>query len=180
MPSERGQSAVVVPVAAAEPVVSAWRERFDGSAAQGMPAHITALHPFLDQDHLTDSVMGRLRDLCAELPPLDVEFRRLARFPGVLYLEPAPADGLRRLTTAIAGQWPEVPPYGGSFDTVIPHLTIAQGVGEQVMTGIENEVRRALPVRTRLTEACLYVFDAARGQPRARLPFQGRQSRAPA
>jgi hypothetical protein len=34
-------------VPAAEPVVSTWRERFDGSAAQGMPAHITALYPFL-------------------------------------------------------------------------------------------------------------------------------------
>lgn len=43
MPSEKGQAAVVVPVPAAESVVAAWREQFDSSAAQGMPAHITEL-----------------------------------------------------------------------------------------------------------------------------------------
>lgn len=45
--SEKGHAAVVVPVPAAEQLVSTWREQFDRSAAQGMPAHITALYPFL-------------------------------------------------------------------------------------------------------------------------------------
>jgi hypothetical protein len=95
MTSARGQVAVVVPVPAAESVVSPWRERFDRSAAQGMPAHITALYPFLDVDLLTEAVVTALRQLCAELPILDVVFRRTARFPGVLYLSPEPADELR-------------------------------------------------------------------------------------
>jgi hypothetical protein len=56
----------------------------DGSAAQGMPAHITALSPFLPEGRLTDEVLARLRELCAGLPVLDVEFRRTARFPDVL------------------------------------------------------------------------------------------------
>jgi len=75
-----------------------------------MPAHVTALYPFLSADRLTDSVMTKLRGLCAELPVLEVEFPRVARFPSVLYLDPVPADGLRRLTTTIAKQWPEAPP----------------------------------------------------------------------
>jgi len=142
----------VVPVPAAEPTVSAWRARFDSSAQQG------------------------LGELCAELPVLDVEFRRLARFPAVLYLDPCPAEGLRRLTTTIANQWPEAPPYGGAFDAVIPHLTIAHDVAESVMPDIEDDVRSALPVRTSLLEARLYVFDGARWQPRAHLPFRCRRS----
>jgi len=74
-----------VPVPAAEPLVSVWRERFDGSAAQEMPAHITTLYPFLDEDRLTDDVLAQLCELCAELPDLDVVFRRTGRFPEVLY-----------------------------------------------------------------------------------------------
>lgn len=162
----------MVPVATAEPVVSAWRARFDSSAAEGMPAHITALYPFLHEDRLTDTVVAQLSELCAKLPVLDVELGRLRRFPAVLYLAPEPAEGLGRLTSTIAEQWPEAPPYGDSFDEVIPHLTIAEGVDDGVMAGIERDVRGALPVQAQLMEACLYVFDGARWQPRARLPFR--------
>jgi len=141
-----------------------------------MPAHVTALYPFLSDYRLTNPVIAELGELCAELPVLDVEFRRLARFPAVLYLYPCPAEGLRRLTTTIANQWPEAPPYGGAFDAVIPHLTIAHDVAESVMADIEDHVRSALPVRTSLLEARLYVFDGARWQPRAHLPFRCRRS----
>jgi 2'-5' RNA ligase len=168
----RGQSAVVVPVPTAEPLVARWRRRFDPSAAHGMPAHITALYPFLDQERLTDAVIGRLSALCAEFPILDVEFRRTARFPAVIYLDPEPADGLRRLSTAIFGEWPEAPPFGGAFEEVIPHLTIANGADHAVMTAIEEDVLPALPIRARLAEACLFVFDGGRWRRRASLPFQ--------
>jgi 2'-5' RNA ligase len=165
-------------VPAAEPVVSTWREQFDRSAAQGMPAHITALYPFVPEDRLTGDLLARLRELCADLPVLDVQFRRTARFPGVLYLDPEPADGLRQLTTAIAERWPDSPPYGGSFAEVVPHLTVAHGAGDSVLDDIEADVLRGLPVYTRLMEACLYVFDGERWGPRASLPFQGRRSEA--
>jgi 2'-5' RNA ligase len=172
MPSERGQSAVVVPVAAVEPLVSAWRQRFDSSAAQGMPAHITVLVPFLREDRLTDAVLARLGELCGELPVLEIEFRRTARFPAVLYLDPEPSDGLRALTSAIAQRWPETPPYGGEFAEVIPHLTVAHDADADTLCDIEADLLYGLPVRARLTEACLYVFDGARWQPRAALSFQ--------
>jgi 2'-5' RNA ligase superfamily len=93
--AEEHETAVVVPVPDAEPVVSAWRDQFDSSAAQGMPAHVTALYPFLPAERLETQALTRLRRLCAERPVLKVEFRRTARFPGVLYLEPEPSDGLR-------------------------------------------------------------------------------------
>ena len=173
MPSERGQAAVIVPVPAAERVVSPWRDRFDASAAHGVPAHITALYPFLSEDRLTDEVLARLSELCAGMPVLDVQFRRTARFPEVLYLDPEPADGLRQLTAAIAQQWPEVPPYGGAFDEVIPHLTVAHRADGGVLDAIEADVLLRLPISTRLVEACLYVFDGERWQRRARLPFHG-------
>ena len=48
---EPGRSAVVVPGPAVESAVSSWRDRLDRSAAQGMPAHITALYPFRPGAH---------------------------------------------------------------------------------------------------------------------------------
>jgi 2'-5' RNA ligase len=177
MPSKAGQTAVVVPVPSAEPVVSVWRNRFDRSASQGMPAHITALYPFLPQERATGPVLATLKTICAQLPALDVVFRGAARFPGVLYLDPEPADELRRLTAAIAGRWPQAPPYGGAFEEVIPHLTVAHGVQDSVLAEIEIDVVRGLPLSARLVEACLYVFDGARWCPRAQLPFLGHPGR---
>lgn len=171
MPSQI-ETAVVVPVPDAEPVVSAWREQFDSSAAQGMPAHVTALYPFLPEDQLTSAALTRLSNLCAERSSPDVAFKRAARFPGVLYLEPEPPDGLRRLTLDIARQWPEAPPYRGAFAEVIPHLTVAHGVPDDVLEMVEAQVLRGLPITTTLVEARLYVFDHKRWRLRGHLPFQ--------
>jgi hypothetical protein len=137
-----------------------------------MPAHITALYPFLDEKRLTDSVIARLSTLCAELPALHVEFRRMRRFPGVLYLDPEPAYGLRRLTTKIFEEWPEAPPFRGEFDDVIPHLTIANGEDDDVLNMVEQDVSAHLPFGAQLEEACVFVFDGTQWQRRARLVFR--------
>jgi 2'-5' RNA ligase len=172
--SEIRRVALVVPVVAAEPLVSGWRKRFDVSAVQGMPAHVTALYPFLPEEQVTDAVPAELRELCAAVPALDVVFRRIGRFPGVVYLEPEPADGLRQLTMAIARRWPATPPYGGRFDDVVPHLTVAQGASEDEVTRIEADLSRGLPFEARLVETYAYRFDGTRWQLWARLPFEAR------
>jgi 2'-5' RNA ligase len=166
------RTAVVVPVPEAEPVVARWRSRFDASAAAGMPAHVTALFPFVAAH---DAVVAELSALCAALPPLAVQFRRCARFPGVgVYLAPEPADGLRHLTEAIAERWPEAPPYEGRFDDIVPHLTVADGVDEEVAGEIEAALRPSLPIRARLVGACLYELDGSRWRCLSEFPFRGR------
>jgi hypothetical protein len=67
-----GQTAVIVPVPAAEPMVSRWRARLDSSGAPGMPAHITALYPFVPEKRLTGGLLEDLRRLCRARPALDV------------------------------------------------------------------------------------------------------------
>ncbi len=168
----RGESAVVVPVAAAEAVVSAWRERFDSSAMQGMPAHVTALYPFLGDHDLTEGVLAGLSALCGEFSELRVRFDRPGRFPGVLWLDPEPAAGLLDLTVRIASRWPQAPPYGGQFADVVPHLTVACGQ-EATLDAVEAEITPRLPITAVLTAARLYVFDGSHWQPRAELPFHG-------
>lgn len=144
--------------------------------AQGMPAHITALYPFLRADRLTEAVLTQLADLCAQLPVLEITFRQTGRFPAVLYLEPEPADGLRQLTLTIAERWPQAPPYGGDYEEIIPHLTVAHNASDDVLAEIETAMLHGLPVQAQLTEVSLYVSDGARWRPRARLPFQARHS----
>ena len=168
---ERGQSGIVAVVPPAEPVVGHWRARFDASAASGLPAHVTALFPFLPGPMLSNAVMARLAAVCAATPPLDLLFRHCARFPGVLYLEPEPATGLAALTQKILIEWPEVSPYGGVYDDVVPHLTVALGVDEAMMDEIEADISRRLPFNARVTEAALFIFDGARWRQQASLPL---------
>lgn len=173
VPSEH-PSAVAVPVSDAEPIVSAWRQLFDSSAAQGMPAHVTALYPFLPPTQLAHEVLATLRDICATFPVIEVEFRSTSRFSNHLYLEPEPPAKLIALTEAINASWPETPPYGGVFDEIVPHLTVAQEgqvASEQQLAEIEADVLRRLPLRTRLTHACLYVSESGRWRTHTILPF---------
>lgn len=172
-----GDSGVVVLVPAAEPVVSTWRRRHDPPAAQGMPAHITLLYPFLPEARLDAEVLDRLRALCAATGALDVELARIERFPETIYLAPEPATPFAALTGAIAAEWPERPPYGGAYDVVTPHLTIADGVDTPTMDAIDRDVRPKLPVRAHLTGAHLFVFDGQRWQAREALPFSPRTRR---
>ena len=122
---------------------------------------------------LTDSVVAQLSELCAQVPVLNVTFARTGRFPAVVYLAPAPADGLRQLTITIGEQWPQAPPYAGAFEEVIPHLTIAHCLEEDVLAAIEREASQALPISAQLKEAALFIFDGAQWRPWARLPFRG-------
>lgn len=174
--SERGESAVVVPVPEVEPQVFRLRDRFDSSAALGMPAHVTVLYPFLPALSLTAAVLDELRELCGRLVAFEVEFARTGRFPGVLYLDPKPADPFRELTRAIAKRWPEAPPYRGVHEDVVPHLTVACAE-DSTLDAVEMELVSRLPCAALLKAARLYVFDGRRWQPYEELPFRARPGR---
>jgi hypothetical protein len=44
--ASQATTALVILVPEAEALVKAFRERYDPSAAEGMPAHVTVLYPF--------------------------------------------------------------------------------------------------------------------------------------
>ncbi|WP_328974207.1 2'-5' RNA ligase family protein [Streptomyces canus] len=73
----------------------------------------------------------------------------------------------RRLTEAIADRWPEAPPFGGQFDEVVPHLTIAQGQDDAVLDEAEADLRRRLPITARVSSVDLLVHDGTSWQQRA-------------
>ncbi|MFG2816760.1 2'-5' RNA ligase family protein [Streptomyces sp. NPDC048410] len=164
---QAGQSGLVIRVPEAEPAVRAWRDRLDPSARASVPAHVTVLFPFLHESRIDDGTHAAIGEVIGRHHPFEARFAHCGRFPGILYLVPDPDDPLRRLTEAIANRWPETPPFGGQFDEVIPHLTIAQGQHDAVLQEAEPDLRARLPVTARVSSVDLLVHDGTRWQQRA-------------
>ena len=119
-------SAVVVRVSLPD-ALERLRRRHVSGAAQGVPAHVTLLVPFMPAGLLATSVRGVLGEIARQSEPFEVCFAGVGRFPGIVYLEPEPAAPFAALTTAIAERFPDFQPYGGKYRVVIPHLTVAEG-----------------------------------------------------
>lgn len=159
----RGETGLIVAVAAAEPVVAGHRRLHDPAARYGVPAHVTLCYPFLPQDAVDAGVLADLRALVAAVPAFDVVFARSARFPGdVLYLEPSPDAPFRALTAELWRRWPEAPPYGGAYPDPVPHLTVTDGADPDTTDAVQAALDGGLPVSARVTEAQLVAFDGHR------------------
>ena len=77
----------------------------------------------------------------------DFTLSEVRRFPdGVVYLAPEPTDPFVAITKALADRWPDHPPYGGAFDAVIPHLTVAQTNGSADVAALEAALNGGLPI----------------------------------
>jgi hypothetical protein len=152
------ESALIVPVPEAEGLIGAWREQYDDSARTGVPAHVTLLYPFLPPEEIGPPDLESLGAVFASAAATSyrlVAARRFAR--GVLYLAPEPEGFLRELTHRIWALYPHRPPYGGAFQHVIPHLTVAQTPDHVMLDEIERCIAPDLPLEARATEAWLMV-----------------------
>lgn len=168
------ETALIVHVPEAESLVGRFREKYDSSAAVGVPAHVTLLYPFLEPGAIRAGDVAALTTLFASVAPFDVAFRRCGRFgERVLFLEPEPADSLLGPMRRIFDRWPECPPYHGTIprDLVRPHLTVSDSVTGDLLDRIEMAVAGGLPVRTRVTEALLLESRDGRWGTRERFPL---------
>ena len=158
------ESAILLAVPEAEPLVHEWRAKGDPSAAHGVPAHVTLLYPFLPAAQLDEGVLGELGWFFRGIDAFEVSFGSVGRFEhaGVVWLEPA-SDVLTELTKALARRWPECPPYAGEIpiDELIPHLTIVRTEDRALRQSAANAVSPGLPLRALVQEASLWVSDDA-------------------
>ena len=158
------ESAILLAVPEAEPLVHEWRAQGDPSAAHGVPAHVTLLYPFLPTHELDEGVLGELGWFFSGVDAFEVSFASVGRWEhvGVVYLAPQ-STALTELTRALARRWPECPPYAGEIppDEVIPHLTIVRTEDRALRQSAANAVSPALPLRALLKEASLWVSDEA-------------------
>jgi len=172
------ESALVVLIPEAEDLVGCFRDRFDPSAAAGVPAHVTLLYPFKAPAELTPAVAESLTQIFSTVRPFEISLAQVKTFPTVLYLAPHPDEDLRRLTRTIVKQFPETPPYGGEFDDVIPHLTVAQADDAQHLATIaadfESKAKDKLPIRSTVSEVCLIDNSSGRWRTRHRFALADR------
>jgi len=141
-----GELALVIPFPGLPDVVEDWLERTVATKpSHGMPPHVTVLYPS------PGDVVG-IAEALLDFSAFDVDFRRLDRFPGILWLAPEPSAPFRELTNALVARFPGYPPYGGKFADVIPHLTVAQA---EQLNDAEAAVTDWLPLRTRAESVVL-------------------------
>ena len=150
------ETALVVEVPEAEPLVSDWRAKHDWSAQRGVPAHITVLYPFVPTERVDETVLADLRELFAAQPAFSFRLTRVARFPDVAWLAPEPSDRFTALTELIVERYPDYPPYEGIHDEVIPHLTVAEG-GVELQDEVETALTPHLPIRADAKTVALLV-----------------------
>jgi 2'-5' RNA ligase len=157
-------SALIVPVPAAEQLVGSWRWQLDRAARWGIPTHITLVYPFAPPETIDTGVVSRLRALFAGVEPFAFSLMESRRFGDqVSYLAPSPDEPFRRLTEIIVAEFPDYPPYGGTFSEVIPHLTIADVAGLDEIAAAEAAVTPGLPLRCSVDEAWLMAGRAEEG-----------------
>jgi hypothetical protein len=156
------RTALIVPVPEAEAAVGAIRLAHDWSAARGVPAHITILFPFLPPEELDEAA---LHDVFARFAAFDFALDRVEQFEdGLVWLHPDPSWRFADLTAAVWQRWPDHPPYEGSVDEVIPHLTVSEK---------PIDLALALPIAARAHEVVLIEEEEAGGNwaTRLRLPL---------
>lgn len=165
-------SALIVEVPEAEPLVREHRLRWD-SAGAVVPAHVTVLFPFLDPGAFDAEVLAALRAIAVTVEPFRVTFRRVGRFTDVVWLAPEPVEPFQALTDAVAARWPTHPPYGGAFETVVHHLTVADGAPGPVLERLERELPASLPVTSPVTHLTLVCREGGRWHDVARFRLGG-------
>ncbi|MFG1603476.1 2'-5' RNA ligase family protein [Actinoplanes sp. NPDC049265] len=147
------ETALIIPVPAAEPIVGAHRARFDRAATWGIPAHVTVLYPFLP---LSEIRTAALAALFRRFAPFTARFDEIRWFePRVVWAAPTPAAAFRELTTAVWEQYPAAPPFRGEFADIVPHLTIGHDAPREDLHAAGQDVAARLPFTAEITSVDL-------------------------
>jgi len=143
-------SGLIIEVPEAEPAVGELRMRLDRVASLGVPAHVTALFPFVAPALIDADLLERVAEVVRAGQTFAYVFSRTAWFgEDVLYLAPDEPTPFRDLTALLSETFPAYPPYGGQFVDVVPHLTIGEGAGRDALLDAESSVRAFGPITGR-------------------------------
>ncbi len=151
MPNE---SAIIVPVGEAEPIVAPLRLQHDGSARLGVPAHITLLYPFLPP-RFAESEIENLVELFSAIPVFEFSLIEVCRFPRTAYLHPNEPQRFTEIVKKLLETWPDCRPYNGAFADIIPHLTVADDADAQTLDMVQERLLKHLPIACVVREAWL-------------------------
>lgn len=178
MNAEARRSAIVVPIRLPA-ALHALMLRESATARLGVPAHVTLLFPFVPVASLRADVLASITRVADGAQAFDVAFRAVRRFEpgpgapnGVVWLAPELTVPFVSLIDRLWKAFPEYPPYGGAFDDVIPHVTLADDDAAR-MDANEAEAAGHLPFRRRVRDIALIVEGAdGRWRTRRRFPLR--------
>jgi 2'-5' RNA ligase len=171
--SGRPQSALLIPVPAAEAVVGGARLEHDPVAAAGVPAHVTLIVPWVEPAQLDvdDQVVPALVDVLADVKSFDFELTGVRWFADrVLWLSPEPATPFRELTALLAARF-GTPPWAGKFRDVVPHLTIGHAGFDGGLGPVADLLAPQLPLACRAEAVWAMIGDGERWHVHARVPL---------
>jgi 2'-5' RNA ligase len=159
------ESALIVEVPAAEPVVGQFRAQLDGNALLGVPAHITILSPFMPASRIDAATLADLENLASGTPAFDFVLDHAAWFgTRVLWVGPRNPRPFRELTDRVVEAFPEFPPFQGQFDEVVPHLTVGHEHDLDDMLRAEHAIGAKLPITARASAITLMTGLVPGGQ----------------
>ncbi len=165
------ESAIILPVPEAEPIVGGLRLQHDPGARLAVPAHITLLYPFCPADAV-GAEMARLRAVVAAIKSFRFSLTEVRHFPATAYLHPDAAEKFAQITRTLMNIWPAYSPYAGSHPDIIPHLTVADRVNAETLQKVEAALRDQLPIPCLAHEAWLITSNqAGLWSKKAGLPF---------
>ncbi len=156
-------TALVVLVPELEPLVG---------SLEGMPPHVTLVYPFAD-DASAARLIAEIELSLVPFAPFTVSFAAIRRWPETLYLEPEPAAPFAAMTKVIVTAFPDFPPYGGAYDEVVPHLTVAHGEAGR-FDAVEARLAPALPVEVRVERVWLMAQDSGSWRRQTAFPLDRR------
>ena len=114
------ETALLLPVPAAEPAVSHHRARLDEAARDGVPAHVTVLYPFLPPAEISEPLLASLGRLFAGFAAFEFTLDRVGWFgEEVVWLGPRDPAPFSALTSAAFTAFPCCPPYGGQHGNAV-------------------------------------------------------------
>jgi len=145
VPDASARTAIVLLLDKLAPDVARARYEVGRYGANEVELHVTLLFPFVPRARIDEDVVGALRVFFAERPRPSFSLARVTRFAdGAIYAAPEPAPPLVELIEALAARFPEVPPYEGAHDDVVPHATLASADADEA--AVRARVEPLLPV----------------------------------
>jgi len=153
---------LLVQVPEAEPVVREDPLRLDPVTEKGVPAHVTALFPFVAVDGLDDEGLDLVASGAAGHPAFSHSFRTTGWFEGAaLWLatnDPLPSV---RLSEDLAEDLPRPPRLRRRVRRNHPtQLAVARSTTHRELEGVERELLPALPLNGRASHLTLMREDS--------------------
>ncbi|MDQ3127053.1 MAG: 2'-5' RNA ligase family protein [Chloroflexota bacterium] len=156
------------------------RRRSVPNAADGVPAHLTMLYPFVAWDQLSTDVRRDLAAVAERHAAFSYRMTGPHRWPDAIYAGIELVEPFVRLQANLAAAFPALPIYGSGWGlTFVPHVTVAEGAAVADARTIADPAWAALPLDGFASRLEVIATDGVRWKTVWRLPLGRRAERAP-